>query len=73
MIAETPERPKITDAAARPTVVLGAGPAGLTAAYLLAKQGRPVLVAVENRLGVRAVEVRREHEPHGSAIANEVG
>jgi protoporphyrinogen oxidase len=27
-----------------PTVVLGAGPAGLTAGYLLAKQGRPVIV-----------------------------
>ena len=60
MIAETPERPKITDAAARPTVVLGAGPAGLTAAYLLAKQGRPVLVLeAENQVGgIAKTEVR---------------
>ncbi|MGA2013604.1 MAG: NAD(P)/FAD-dependent oxidoreductase [Solirubrobacteraceae bacterium] len=28
----------------RPVVVLGAGPAGLTAGYLLAKQGKPVVV-----------------------------
>jgi protoporphyrinogen oxidase len=36
----------------RPTVVLGAGPAGLTAGYLLAKQGLPVLVLeAENQVG----------------------
>ncbi|HKR99660.1 MAG TPA: NAD(P)-binding protein, partial [Candidatus Dormibacteraeota bacterium] len=29
---------------ASPTVVLGGGPAGLTAGYLLAKQGLPVIV-----------------------------
>ena len=28
----------------KPTVVIGAGPAGLTAGYLLAKQGLPVIV-----------------------------
>src|SRR5437763_13969224 len=28
----------------RPVVVLGAGPAGLTAGYLLAKQGKPVII-----------------------------
>ncbi|MGZ4272202.1 MAG: NAD(P)-binding protein, partial [Solirubrobacteraceae bacterium] len=27
-----------------PVVVLGGGPAGLTAGYLLAKQGKPVIV-----------------------------
>jgi protoporphyrinogen oxidase len=32
------------DVAANPTVVLGAGPAGLTAGYLLAKKGLPVIV-----------------------------
>ncbi|MFL5864588.1 MAG: NAD(P)-binding protein, partial [Solirubrobacteraceae bacterium] len=28
----------------RPVVVLGAGPAGLTAGYLLAKHGKPVII-----------------------------
>ena len=28
----------------KPVVVLGGGPAGLTAGYLLAQQGRPVIV-----------------------------
>ncbi|MFZ0041421.1 MAG: NAD(P)-binding protein, partial [Solirubrobacteraceae bacterium] len=34
--------PPIT--AEHPVVVLGAGPAGLTAGYLLSKQGKPVIV-----------------------------
>jgi protoporphyrinogen oxidase len=34
-------RPELAE---KPTVILGAGPAGLTAGYLLAKQGLPVLV-----------------------------
>jgi protoporphyrinogen oxidase len=36
----------------RPTVILGAGPAGLTAAYLLAKQERPAIVLEsQNQVG----------------------
>ena len=44
-----------------PTVVLGAGPAGLTAGYLLAKQGRPVLVLEsESQVGGLAKTVERD-------------
>jgi protoporphyrinogen oxidase len=44
----------------RPTVILGAGPAGLTAAYLLAKQERPAIVLEsQNQVGGLAkTEVR---------------
>jgi NADPH-dependent glutamate synthase beta subunit-like oxidoreductase len=36
----------------RPVAVLGGGPAGLTAGYLLAKQGRPVIVfEAEDQVG----------------------
>jgi protoporphyrinogen oxidase len=36
----------------KPTVILGAGPAGLTAGYLLAKEGLPVIVLeAENQVG----------------------
>src|SRR5437867_2335565 len=42
-------RPELAD---RPTVVLGAGPAGLTAGYLLAKHGLPVVVLeAEDQVG----------------------
>ena len=34
-------RPELRE---KPTVILGAGPAGLTAGYLLAKRGLPVVV-----------------------------
>ena len=43
------------------TVVLGAGPAGLTAGYLLAKQGEPVLVLeAEDQVGGLAKTVMRD-------------
>ena len=44
----------------RPVAVLGGGPAGLTAGYLLAKQGRPVIVfEAEGQVGgVAKTEVR---------------
>ena len=36
----------------KPTVILGGGPAGLTAGYLLAKQGLPVVVLeAEDQVG----------------------
>jgi protoporphyrinogen oxidase len=42
MTPESPALPEITPE--RPVLALGAGPAGLTAAYLLAKRGKPVIV-----------------------------
>ena len=51
----------VGDAGRLPTVVLGAGPAGLTAGYLLAKQGRPVIVLeAEDQVGGLAKTV--EHD-----------
>ena len=43
-----------------PVVVLGAGPAGLTAGYLLAKQGKPVIVleSTDQVGGIARTEVR---------------
>ncbi|HZG48930.1 MAG TPA: NAD(P)/FAD-dependent oxidoreductase [Thermoleophilaceae bacterium] len=42
-------RPELRE---KPTVILGAGPAGLTAGYLLSKQGLPVIVLeAENQVG----------------------
>jgi protoporphyrinogen oxidase len=47
--------------ASRPTLVLGAGPAGLTAGYLLAKLGLPVLVLeAEQEVGGLAKTVVRD-------------
>ena len=44
-----------------PTLILGAGPAGLTAGYLLAKLGRPVLVLeAEDQVGGLAKTVVRD-------------
>ena len=44
----------------RPVVVLGAGPAGLTAGYLLAKQGKPVIVleSTDQVGGIARTQVR---------------
>ena len=45
----------------RPHVVLGAGPAGLTAAYLLAKEGRDVVVfESETQVGGLAKTVEKD-------------
>ncbi len=46
--------------AAKPVAVLGGGPAGLTAGYLLARQGRPVIVfeAEDQVGGIAKTEVR---------------
>src|SRR5579885_3333904 len=43
-----------------PVVVLGGGPAGLTAGYLLAKQGKPVIVLESTDMvgGIARTEVR---------------
>ena len=43
-----------------PTLILGGGPAGLTAGYLLAKQGLPVIVfeAEDQVGGIAKTEVR---------------
>ncbi len=42
-------RPELRD---KPTVILGGGPAGLTAGYLLTKHGLPVVVLeAENQVG----------------------
>src|SRR5450759_3843564 len=45
---------------ARPVVVLGGGPAGLTAGYVLAKQGKPVIVleSTDQVGGIARTEVR---------------
>ncbi|HYP47499.1 MAG TPA: NAD(P)-binding protein, partial [Thermoleophilaceae bacterium] len=51
-------RPEMRD---KPTVILGAGPAGLTAGYLLAKKGLPVIVLeAENQVGGIAKTAVRE-------------
>jgi protoporphyrinogen oxidase len=48
------------DGSKKPIAVLGGGPAGLTAGYLLAKQGRPVIVfeAEDQVGGIAKTEVR---------------
>src|SRR5215218_7638456 len=50
-----------SDEEARPTVILGGGPAGLTAAYLLAKRGRPaIVVEAEDQVGGIAKTVEQD-------------
>jgi len=45
----------------RPTLVIGGGPAGLTAGYLLAKRGQPVIIfEADDQLGGIAKTVERE-------------
>ncbi|MDQ3588435.1 MAG: NAD(P)-binding protein, partial [Actinomycetota bacterium] len=52
-----PATPGVKDT---PTLIIGAGPAGLTAGYLLAKQGLPVIVfeAEDQVGGIAKTEVR---------------
>jgi protoporphyrinogen oxidase len=57
----TPARPPLAGITPeRPVVVLGGGPAGLTAGYLLAKQGHPVVVleSTDQVGGIARTEVR---------------
>ena len=59
-VTQTPE-PAPPTSSTKPTVVLGAGPAGLTAGYLLAKRGLPVIVLEsENQVGGLAKTVERD-------------
>ena len=53
-----PSAPEITPS--RPVLALGGGPAGLTAGYLLAKQGHPVIVleSTDQVGGIARTEVR---------------
>ncbi len=55
--AEEPATPGLRE---KPTLIIGAGPAGLTAGYLLAKQGLPVIVfeAEDQVGGIAKTEVR---------------
>jgi len=54
---QEPADPELRD---KPTLIIGAGPAGLTAAYLLTKQGLPVIVfeAEDQVGGIAKTEVR---------------
>ena len=58
---EPPRRFRVVgDDVRKPVAVLGGGPAGLTAGYLLARQGRPVIVfeAEDQVGGLAKTEVR---------------
>jgi protoporphyrinogen oxidase len=57
---EISRRSQEDDGPKKPIAVLGGGPAGLTAGYLLAKQGRPVIVleAEDQVGGIAKTEVR---------------
>ena len=58
--ATTAVEPATAGVKEQPTLILGAGPAGLTAGYLLAKQGLPVIVfeAEDQVGGIAKTEVR---------------
>src|SRR5947199_9610365 len=55
-----PQPPGSEITAERPVLALGGGPAGLTAGYLLAKQGKPVIVleSTDQVGGIARTEVR---------------
>jgi protoporphyrinogen oxidase len=59
-VTQTPDPIKPAEST-KPTLVLGAGPAGLTAGYLLAKRGLPVVVVeAEDQVGGLAKTVERD-------------
>src|SRR5690349_8147596 len=60
-IDTTPGQPAPAEKTKDPYIVIGGGPAGLTAGYLLAKRGEPVIVfEAEDQLGGIAKTVERD-------------
>src|SRR5438874_7323244 len=60
MVALGRDQDRARSSSERPVLALGGGPAGLTAGYLLAKQGRPVIVleSTDQVGGIARTEVR---------------
>src|SRR5438874_13698807 len=60
MVALGRDQDRARSSSERPVLALGGGPAGLTAGYLLAKQGKPVIVleSTDQVGGIARTEVR---------------